>query len=107
MRGEVKNVAEKDTEQYLRDEVKKALGRAYKFTSPGNAGVPDRIVLLPGGRIVFVELKAKGKKSTPLQLAQQKRIAGLGFEVIVIDSKQGVDSLFEQDTVLGQEVMPL
>lgn len=78
-------------EQYLRDKVRELQGRAYKFTSPGNDGVPDRLVLLPGGRIVFVELKAPGKKPTPLQLLQQKRIADLGFEVLVIDSKAGVD----------------
>ena len=89
-------MAEKDIEQYLRDEVKKAGGRAYKFVSPGNAGVPDRLVLFPEGRIVFVELKARGKKSTPLQIGQQKRINRLGFEVLVIDCKSGVDNLIAQ-----------
>ena len=48
---------EKDIEKLFRDEIKKAGGKAYKFTSPGNDGVPDRIVMLPGGHIVFVELK--------------------------------------------------
>ncbi|PTY76688.1 nuclease, partial [Heyndrickxia sporothermodurans] len=58
---------ERDIEIYLRDEVKKIKGRAYKFESPGNAGVPDRLVILPGGRVFFIELKAPGKKSRPLQ----------------------------------------
>ena len=84
---------EKDIERYLRDEVKKAGGRAYKFVSPGNSGVPDRLVLFPGGVVIFVELKAHGKKSTALQLAQQKRIEKLGFPVYVIDSEHGVDEL--------------
>ncbi|MFB7301692.1 VRR-NUC domain-containing protein [Heyndrickxia sporothermodurans] len=82
---------ERDIEIYLRDEVKKIKGRAYKFESPGNAGVPDRLVILPGGRVYFVELKAPGKKSRPLQIAQQKKIASLGCEVLEIDSLQGVD----------------
>ncbi len=87
---------EKDIEQYLRNQVKAQGGIAYKFTSPGNAGVPDRLVLLPGARAVFVELKAFGRKSTDLQKVQQQRIAALGFWVMVIDSKQGVDSLIAE-----------
>lgn len=86
-------MTEKNIEKYLRDEVKKAGGRAYKFVSPGNAGVPDRLVLFPGGRVFFVELKNKGKKSTPLQTGQQNRIRKLGFPVFVIDSKPGVEEL--------------
>ena len=86
---------ERDIETYLRDQVKTAGGIAYKFVSPGNAGVPDRIVLLPGGRVVFVELKAPGKQPTPLQLRQQKRIRNLGFQVLVIDSKAGVDEFIK------------
>lgn len=87
---------EKEVEQYLREQVKALGGKAYKFASPGNAGVPDRIVLLPGGVTIFVELKAPGKKPTPLQQAQQKKISNLGFTVLVIDSKQGVDDLIEK-----------
>ena len=87
---------EKDIEQYLRNQVKAQGGIAYKFTSPGNAGVPDRLVLLPGPRVVFVELKAPGRKSTALQEAQQRRIATLGFRVVVIDSKQDVDKLIAE-----------
>ena len=102
----VKNVLEKEVEQYLRDKVKKAGGMAYKFVSPGNSGVPDRLVLFPEGRIAFVELKAKGKKSTPLQLAQQRRISGLGFPVYVVDDIAGVDRLIMQFAA-GSEVMPL
>lgn len=83
---------ESDIESYLRDEIKKLKGKAYKFISPGNAGVPDRLVLFPGGRVIFVELKATGKKPTALQLLQQDRIRSLGFEVINLDSKQGVNN---------------
>jgi hypothetical protein len=90
------NISEKAIEEYLRDQVRAAGGRAYKFVSPGNDGVPDRIVLLPGAKIAFVELKAPGKKPTALQELQHKRIRGLGFAVLVIDSKAGVDDFMQE-----------
>ncbi|MFP7271993.1 VRR-NUC domain-containing protein [Bacillus safensis] len=82
---------EKDIEKYLREQVKRIKGVAYKFESPGNIGVPDRLVLLPGGKVYFVELKAPGRKPRPTQIRQQKRIKDLGNEVYVIDSFVGVD----------------
>lgn len=82
---------ENTIEAYLRDEVKKIGGRAYKFVSPGNDGVPDRLVCLPGGRAIFVELKAPGKKPTKLQELQQKILRDMGFDVWVLDSKERVD----------------
>lgn len=86
---------EKIIEEYLRERVKAAGGRAYKFVSPGNVGVPDRIVLLPEGKVAFVELKAPGKKPTKIQLAQHQKIRLLGFRVFVLDSKEGVDRSIE------------
>lgn len=87
---------EKIIESYLREEVKAIGGKAFKFVSPGNVGVPDRIVLFPGGKIAFAELKAPGKKPTAIQEVQQNRIRALGFEVEVIDSKQGVDEFLNK-----------
>lgn len=89
-------MTEKAIETYLRDSVKKAGGKAYKFVSPGNDGMPDRIAVFPGGRIVFVELKAPGKKPTPLQLLQHNRLRELGTRVCVVDSKAGVDGLMKE-----------
>lgn len=82
---------ERDIENYLRNQVKQIGGVAYKFESPGNAGVPDRLVLLPRGRVQFVELKATGKKPTALQLAQHRKMNHLDFHVLVMDSKDKVD----------------
>lgn len=82
---------EKAVEEYLREQVKAAGGKAYKFVSPGNVGVPDRLVLFPGGRVVFVELKALGKKPTELQCAQHERIKRFGFAVHVASTKEMVD----------------
>lgn len=83
-------IREARIEKHLRDEIKKLGGCAYKFVSPGNCGVPDRLVLLPGGSAMFVELKAPGKKSTALQEKRQQDIRALGFNVTVIDTVAGV-----------------
>jgi hypothetical protein len=83
-------------EAYLRDRVKEIGGKAYKFVSPGNDGVPDRLVCLPGGRVIFVELKAPGKKPTELQVRQQSNLQRLGCWVMVLDSKMDVDWALEK-----------
>lgn len=89
-------MTEKQIESYLRDEVKKIGGKAYKFVSPGNAGVPDRLIVFPGGRIIFVELKAPGKVSTPLQTRKQNELRRLKATVIAdIDSTSKVDRWIE------------
>lgn len=81
---------ENEIEQYLVKRVKEMGGKAYKWVSPGNDGVPDRIVFF--SRVtVLVELKAPGKKPTPLQIAKHKELAKLGQKVLVVDSKEKVD----------------
>ncbi|TKU89865.1 VRR-NUC domain-containing protein [Citrobacter sp. TBCS-14] len=74
-------------EKHLVTEVKKTGGVAYKFVSPGHRSVPDRIVLLPGGRLIFVECKAPGKPPRADQLRVHERLRSLGFTVVVLDSK--------------------
>ncbi|MCI9047944.1 MAG: VRR-NUC domain-containing protein [Hungatella sp.] len=76
---------EKEIEEKFRDAVKKAGGKAYKFVSPGNGGVPDRLAILPGGRIGFVELKAPGRKPTALQRVRIRELEDLGCQVMVLD----------------------
>lgn len=82
---------EKEIETYLRERIRGIGGIAFKFVSPGNDGVPDRLVCLPSGRAIFVELKAPGQKPRPLQIHQIGRLKQLGFRVEVIDSKEQVD----------------
>lgn len=84
-------MTEKDIEEYLRLGVKKQGGIAFKFTSPGNAGVPDRLIVMPGGRIYFVELKRPGGKTSPLQNRQISRLKDLGCRVLVVDSKESAE----------------
>ncbi|MBP3038077.1 VRR-NUC domain-containing protein [Bacillaceae bacterium Marseille-Q3522] len=95
-------VRERDIEQYLRAEVKKAGGKAYKWESPGNDGVPDRIVIFPGNRIYFIELKAPGKKPRPLQLKKINELLAFSCEVEVIDSRELVDEFVRR--VIGYEI---
>ena len=87
---------EKDIEQALTAKVKAMGGIAPKFTSPGFDGMPDRLVLLPGGRMGFVELKAPGKKPRALQEARHRLLRRLGFKVYVIDEINQIDSVLEE-----------
>lgn len=82
-------------ENRLKKEVEKIGGKALKFVSPGTAGVPDRMVLLPGGRMYFVELKAPGKELRPLQKLRKKQLERLGFKVLVIDTVQKIQQFIE------------
>ena len=87
---------EKSIEQKLTLMVKKRGGICPKFVSPGFDGVPDRIVLLPGGRMAFVEVKAPGQKPRPLQIARQKLLEHLGFRVYVLDSIEQIGGILDE-----------
>jgi hypothetical protein len=82
---------EKNIESYLRRRVHQLGGLAAKWVSPNLDGVPDRIVLLPGGRAAFAELKDKGKKPTKKQAYRHRQIEALGFAVYIADSYEAVD----------------
>ena len=89
-------MTEKIIEQKLVRAVKKGGGMALKFVSPGLDGVPDRIVLLPMGRIAFVELKAPGKKMRPLQVRRKRQLEGLGFLVYCIDRVEQIGEVLDE-----------
>ena len=78
-------------ENYLKNKVKSMKGIAIKLNSMSMSGLPDRMVLLPKGIILFVELKRLGGKARPLQLVTHRLLKNLGFEVYVIDSKKQVE----------------
>lgn len=85
-------MAEKDIERKLKKRVE-ALGcLCLKFESPGFTGVPDRMVLMPGGEMFFVETKAPGKKERPRQTYVQDQLRKLGFIVISsVDGEEGIN----------------
>ena len=78
---------ESSIESKLRDEVKEVGGTSYKFVSP----VPDRVVVLQGGKSGFVELKRPGEKTTPLQKVQIRKILATGCYATVLDNKKDID----------------
>lgn len=86
---------EKDIEKILVAEIKKLGGRAYKWLSPGNDGVPDRIVILPGLPPVFVELKSDTGKVSMLQEVQIRRLQDLGQRVKVLKGLTAVRDFLE------------
>ena len=93
--SEVSFTDEKTIEGYFTRKVKEHGGLAWKFVSPGHAGVPDRIVLLPNGKCCFAEIKAPGKKPRKLQKAVIKRLQKQGFDVWVIDSYEKAKAFVE------------
>jgi len=87
---------EKTIERKLVKAVKGMGGMAPKFVSPGYDGMPDRIILLPGGKIAFVEVKAMGRKPCPLQLHRHEILRRLGFEVFVLDDENQITSMLSR-----------
>ena len=87
---------EKDIEQKLVKAVKNMGGLCLKFTSPGFDGVPDRLVLLPGKKIAFIELKAPGKKLRPLQVRRKTQLEKLGFSVYCIDNLEQIGGILDE-----------
>lgn len=87
---------EKAIEQKLTLMVKKQGGICLKFVSPGFDGVPDRIVLLPGGCVAFVEVKTPGKKPRPLQISRHKLLRRLGFKVYVLDDPTQIGGILDE-----------
>lgn len=87
---------EKTVEVKLVQAVKSMGGLAPKFVSPGFDGVPDRLVLLPHGKLAFIELKAPGKQLRPIQVRRKKQLEGLGFQVYCIDSPEQIGGVLDE-----------
>ena len=86
---------EKNIEKKLIAAVKSIDGIAFKFIAPGINGVPDRLVLLPGGRIAFVEIKAPGQKMRLQQVLRKRQLERLGFLVYCIDSPEQIGGVLD------------
>ena len=86
---------ERRLERKLKKEVEAIGGWALKFVSPGKSGVPDRLILLPGGTCFFVEVKAPDEKPRPLQKKRIREITNLGTKVYVIDTNESLNRLLE------------
>lgn len=86
---------ERQIEQKFVKAVKAADGIAPKLTAPGFDGMPDRMVLMPGGHIGFVEVKAPGEKPRPLQLSRHRLLRRLGFKVYVLDDAEQIGGIID------------
>ena len=90
---------ERDIEGKLAKVVRQLGGMCPKLVCPGFDGMPDRLVLLPGGRIAFVEVKAPGRKPRPLQEKRHKQLRELGFPVYVLDDPEQIPEIMNEVVV--------
>lgn len=98
-------LSEASLERRLVREIERRGGMARKFISPGWAGAQDRIVLMPGGRIWFIELKAPGKKLRPLQVKRAREVSALGFESLTISTVEELDAFLERVDEHGSKTL--
>jgi hypothetical protein len=87
---------EKNLEPRLREKVKRLGGLAIKFFCVSFTGFPDRMVLMPGGLIWFVELKSQGKTRSPRQRVVTRLLARLGFKVRLVDSEESLQAFLNE-----------
>lgn len=86
-------VSEKAIERYLVERVKELGGICLKYSNANMVGYPDRVVLLPGGVTIWIELKSKGRRPEKIQQIRIAQLERLGHTVYVADSKQRVDEI--------------
>lgn len=91
----IEKISEKILEKKLVEGVKKLGGKALKFSSITDTSYPDRLVLLPGGKTFWVELKSTGCKQTKLQELRSRELRELGFATFLIDSESGLHMILE------------
>jgi len=83
-------------EKALTGAVKARGGMALKFISPGMSGVPDRLVLIPGGVIAFVEVKAPRERMRPQQIKRKRQLEELGFKVYQLDDIKMIGGMLDE-----------
>lgn len=89
--------SEKYIERYLCSTVTAKGGICLKYSNPNMTGFPDRIVLLPGGKTLWVELKSKGRKPSIVQKIRFRQMEEIGHHVYVCDSIEQVDEVIENE----------
>ena len=87
------SASEKALEAELRERCKALGWMCIKLTSQYQRGLPDRLILMPGGRVCFAEIKTTGKKPTALQRVTHERLRALGYRVEVVDTTVSLDNL--------------
>lgn len=87
---------EKEVEKRFCKAIKERGGMALKFESPGMAGVPDRLILMPCGSVAFAEIKAPNKKMRPLQLHRKAQLEALGFRVYLVDCMDCIERIADE-----------
>nr|DAZ33040.1 MAG TPA: Nuclease [Caudoviricetes sp.] len=89
------DVSEKAIERYLVEQAKQNGLLCLKYSNPNMVGYPDRLLVLPGGGVVWAELKSKGRKPTKIQQIRIAELIGMGHLVKVIDNKADIDELIK------------
>jgi VRR-NUC domain. len=92
---------EKAIEQALIKAVKQKGGLCLKLVSPSLVGIPDRLILMDGGRVGFVEVKTTGKKPRSVQVKRMKQLQQLGFKVFVLDHLDDIPTHI--DEIVGDD----
>lgn len=87
---------EKEIEKQLVKEVQVLDGWCLKLTSPSVGGLPDRMILLPHGRVAFVEVKRPGQKPRPIQVRRINQLRELGFKVYVLDDRNKIPDILKE-----------
>ena len=87
--------SERDLEWKLIKQVEAMGGVCMKWVSPGRSGVPDRIIIMPGGKIAFVEMKRPGETPKPLQARQLKQLQELGCQATFLRSQEDIDAFLK------------
>ena len=92
------DVSEKAIERYLVDQARQKGLPCLKYSNPNMVGYPDRLLVLPGAKVVWVELKSKGRKTSKIQDERIAQLRNMGHEIRVIDNKTDIDKLINSLT---------